>query len=77
MADVAADIEGEVATDGAGGRGERVGGAEDGTAGLDGVTAFPDHGADGAGAHVWDLLVGDQEVVLAFWERGLGATRRE
>jgi hypothetical protein len=52
VAHVAADVEGEVATDGAGGRGERVGGAEDGAAGLDGVTAFPDHGADGAGAHV-------------------------
>ena len=34
-----------------GGR-ERVGGAEHGAAGLDGVTALPDHGTDGAGAHV-------------------------
>lgn len=52
VAHVAADIEGEVATDGAGGRGEGVGGTEDGTAGLDGVTALPDHGADGTRAHV-------------------------
>jgi len=53
VAHVAADVERVVATDGTGRRGERVGGAEDGAAGLDGVAAFPDHGADGAGAHVW------------------------
>jgi hypothetical protein len=52
VAHVAADVEGVVAADGAGGGGERVGGAEDGAAGLDGVAAFPDHGADGAGSHV-------------------------
>jgi len=52
VADVAANVEGEVTTDGAGGGGEGVGGTEDGAAGLDGVTALPDHGADGAGAHV-------------------------
>ena len=52
VADVAADIDGEVATDGAGGRGGGVGGTEEDTAGLDGVTALPDHGADGAGGHV-------------------------
>ncbi|KAF2024294.1 hypothetical protein EK21DRAFT_104780 [Setomelanomma holmii] len=52
VAHVAAHVERVVAADGAGRRGERVGGAEDGAAGLDGVTAFPDHGADGAGAHV-------------------------
>jgi hypothetical protein len=52
VAHVAANVEGEVATDGAGGGGEGVGGTEDGAAGLDGVTALPDHGADGAGAHV-------------------------
>lgn len=45
---------GEVTTDGAGGGGKRVGGTEDDTAGLDGVTALPDHGADGAGGHVGD-----------------------
>jgi hypothetical protein len=58
VAHVAANVESEVATDGAGSRGEGVGGTEDGTAGLDGVTALPDHGADGAGAHVWRVLVG-------------------
>ena len=52
VADVAANVEGEVTTDGAGGGGEGVGGTEDGAAGLDGVTALPDHGADGAGSHV-------------------------
>ena len=57
VADVAADIESVVATDGTGGGSEGVGGTEDGAAGLDGVTAFPDHGADGAGAHVCGELV--------------------
>jgi hypothetical protein len=57
VAHVAADVEGEVAADGAGGRCEGVGGAEDGAARLDGVAAFPDHGADGAGAHVYGVLV--------------------
>lgn len=45
---------GVVTTDGAGLRGERVGGTEDLATSLDGVTAFPDHGADGAAAHVGD-----------------------
>jgi hypothetical protein len=43
-----------VTTDGARLRGKGVGGTEDDTAGLDGVTALPDHGADGAGGHVGD-----------------------
>jgi hypothetical protein len=43
---------GEVTTDGARGGGKGVGGTEKDTAGLDGVTALPDHGADGAGGHV-------------------------
>jgi hypothetical protein len=33
-----------------------VGGTEKGTAGLDGVTALPDHGADGARVHVCRLV---------------------
>jgi len=45
---------GEVTTNGARLRRERVGGAEDGAAGLDGVAALPDHGAHGAAAHVGD-----------------------
>lgn len=43
---------GEVTTDGAGLGSGGVGGAEEDTAGLDGVTALPDHGADGTGGHV-------------------------
>ena len=53
VANVAADGKGEVTTDGARGGGEGVGGAEEDTAGLDGVTSLPDHGADGARGHVW------------------------
>lgn len=52
VADVAADVDGEVATDGARGGGKGVGGTKEGAAGLDGVTALPDHGADGARSHV-------------------------
>ena len=43
---------GIVTTDSTWSRGERVGGTEDGTAGLHGVTAFPDHSTDGTAAHV-------------------------
>lgn len=53
VADVSADVDGEVTTDGAWGGCEWVGGAEDGAAGLDDVTALPDHGADWAGVHVY------------------------
>jgi len=56
VADVATDVNGEVATDGAGGGGSGVGGTEEGTAGLDGITALPDHGADGARVHVCELV---------------------
>lgn len=52
VADVAADIDGEVTTDGARSGGKGVGGTEEDTAGLDGVTALPDHGGNGAGGHV-------------------------
>jgi len=52
VADVTANINGIVTTDGARGRGERVGGTEDSAASLDGITAFPDHGGDGAAQHV-------------------------
>lgn len=44
--------DGEVTTDGTRLRGKRVGGTEDLAASLDSVTALPDHGADGAAAHV-------------------------
>ena len=53
VADVAANVDGEVTTDGTGGGGQGVGGTEDGTAGLDDVLTLPDHGADGAAQHVW------------------------
>jgi hypothetical protein len=61
--------DGEVTTDGAGLGGKRVGGTEDLAAGLDGVTALPDHGADGAAAHVGNEsreegLLGEVFVVL-------------
>jgi hypothetical protein len=45
-------VNGEVATDGAGGGGQGVGGTQEGTASLDGVTALPNHGADRAAQHV-------------------------
>jgi hypothetical protein len=74
VAHVAADIESEVATDSAGGRGEGVGGTEDGAASLDGVTALPDHGADGAGTHVWRVVLG----YLCIWDgEGRGWTYRQ
>lgn len=43
---------GIVATDSAGLRGSWVGGSEEDTAGLDGITSLPDHGTDWAAAHV-------------------------
>ena len=52
VADVSADVNGEVTTDGAWGGCEWVGGAENGAASLDNVTALPDHGADWARVHV-------------------------
>jgi len=52
VADVAADVDGVVAADCAWGGGERVGGTENGAAGLDDFTAFPDHGADRARGHI-------------------------
>lgn len=52
VAHVAADVEGEVTTDGARGRGQGVGGTEDGAASLDDVLALPNGGNNGAGEHV-------------------------
>jgi len=52
MADVAADVDAIITTDGAGERGGGVGLAEHDAASLDGVEALPDHAADGAGRHV-------------------------
>lgn len=42
----------KVTTDGTGGGSQGVGGTEEDTAGLDGVLALPNHGADGAAQHV-------------------------
>ena len=69
VADVAADVDAEVTTDGAGGGVSGVGGAQHDAAGLDGVVALPDHGADRARVHVLDesgeeLLAGEVGVVL-------------
>lgn len=52
VADVSANVDGVVTSDGAWCGSERVGGTKDGSAGLAGVTAFPDHSEDGAGKHV-------------------------
>ena len=52
--DVAADIDAEVATDGAWVGVEWLGGTEHLAAGEDGVVTLPDHGADGAGGSVVD-----------------------
>lgn len=52
--DVAADLDAEVTTDGAGQGVGGVGGTEHLTAGLDHIEALPDHGHHGAGVHVVD-----------------------
>ncbi|GMT02925.1 hypothetical protein PENTCL1PPCAC_25098, partial [Pristionchus entomophagus] len=54
VADVAANLDGEVSADGSGSGGERVGGSEHDTALLDDVESLPDHGDDGSGDHVVD-----------------------
>jgi hypothetical protein len=71
VADIATNIDGIVSSDGTRGRCERVRGAKDGwtgsadnqhgrdirptSAGLAGITAFPDHGNDWAAQHVWQM----------------------
>lgn len=72
VADVASDIDGVVTTDGAWGGGQWVGGTEENAAGLDGVLALPDHGADWARVHVWCVLVA---VELRGSERSVQLTR--
>jgi len=69
VADVAADIDGIVTTDGTRGGGKRVGSAEDAAAGLASIAALPDHGDNGTAEHVGDKaleerLVGEVLVVL-------------
>lgn len=63
VADVAADVDGVVTTDGARGGGQGVGGTQDGTAGLDDVLALPDHGADGTAQHVWRQISGESPLM--------------
>jgi hypothetical protein len=57
VADIATDVDGVVTADGAWGAVLGVCGTEDDAASLDGVTAFPDHGADGAGCHICGLCM--------------------
>ena len=69
VADVSADVEGEVTTDGAGSGGGGVGFAEEGAALLDDVDAFPDHTDDGAGGEEFaettiEGLLGEVTVVF-------------
>merc|ERR1711977_619213 len=65
VADVAADIDGIVTTDGTRGGGKRVGSAEDAAAGLASIAALPDHGDNGTAEHVGDkALVVLLEVLL-------------
>merc|ERR1712050_83133 len=52
VTDVSADIDTEIASDGAWGRGQWVGGAEHSSSLLDGVLALPDHSADWSTVHV-------------------------
>ena len=52
VADISTNVDGVVTSDGAWVGSERVGGTKDGSAGLAGVTTFPDHGNDGTAEHV-------------------------
>lgn len=54
VADVAPGLDGEVSADGAGSRGQGVGGSEQDASLLDDIESLPDHGDHGAGAHVVD-----------------------
>ena len=69
VANVTANINAEVSADSAGLRVEGAGGAEHLSAGSDGVVAFPNHAANGAGVHVFneareELLASEVSVVL-------------
>lgn len=68
VADVATDVDGVVAADGTWGGGEGVGGSEKDTAGLDGITTFPNHGADWSATHVldesWEEWLGGEILVV-------------
>lgn len=63
VADVSADGEGKVTSDGTGGGLQGVGSAQDGSTGLDGVQTLPNHTDDGARVHVLDES-GEEGLVL-------------
>lgn len=63
MADVSADGEGKVTSDGTRGGGQGVGGTQDGSTGLDGVQTLPDHTDDGTRVHVLDQT-GEEGLLL-------------
>lgn len=63
VADVSADGEGKVTSDGTGGGLQGVGGTQDGSTGLDGIQTLPDHTDDGAGVHVLDQT-GEEGLLL-------------
>lgn len=73
MAQVAADIDGEVEADGAGGGVGGLGGAQQLAADGEGVLALPHHAHDGAGAHVGDEAgeegLGGQVLVVLLQQR--------
>lgn len=63
-------IDGEVTTNGTRGRGQGVGGTEEHTANLYGVTTLPDHGSDGTAQHVLNQT-GEEGLVLEIGIVGL------
>lgn len=56
--------DGVITTDSAWGRGKRVCGTEDGTASLDDLPSFPNHGTDGTGQHIIDKT---KELLVSNW----------
>lgn len=54
MADVSANSDGKVSSDGTWGRGQWVGSTKQGSSSLDGIGSLPYHGTDRSGIHVLD-----------------------
>jgi len=71
VANVTPDVDSIVTTDGTWWGCERVGGTEESTTGLDGITALPDHGADRSAAHIlyksWEEWLG-REILIVLLE---------
>lgn len=63
VADVSADGEGKVTSDGTGGGLQGVGGTQDGSTGLDSVQTLPDHTDNGTRVHVLDQT-GEEGLLL-------------